>query len=121
MATKNTRGAAVGTGASAITVVQVSDQLPEAAALKKDFTATGASAAVSVPSGVTGAVLMQSVFGAPTASNVQVEGSNDGSSWFVIGAPGVSGAARYTQVRLNCTSLTGGTSPTVSAVAIVTP
>jgi hypothetical protein len=125
MGNKNTRGASYGSGAAALTVVQVGDQLPESVLLKKDFTAIGASAAVQVPSGVGGAVLLASVFGAPTTATVVIEGSNDGNSWTPVPAPATSGNSgntqRFTQVRLNCTALSGGTTPTISAVALVSP
>lgn len=71
---------------------------------------------------------MQVVTTGGASYSMQLEGSLDGTNWFLIGSPVTSdgvysqaGAGNYTAwVRLNITSVVGGTSPecTVSAVAI---
>lgn len=119
MAAKNTSGGQVGTAAAAVAVSFIDDFAPEAM-LFKQFSATGATAAVNIPSGAGQVALQTATTGGPTSATVIAQGSNDGgNSWTTI-APGNSapGAPRYTQVRLNCTALAGGTTPTITAAAL---
>ncbi len=93
------------------------------AVLAAQFTAVGATPAVTVSPGVTAGVVVASpTTGAPTSAVVVVEGSNDGNTWIVLPAPSFAPFnATFTLVRLRCSALAGGTSPTISATAIATP
>ena len=58
--------------------------------------------------------------------SIQLEGSTDNLNWFLIGTPitsdgvySVNGGGNYaTWVRFNVTTVTGGTSPTITATYI---
>jgi hypothetical protein len=109
-----------GGGYGALSAQILGDLMPDVV-LTQAFTATGASSSVPVPSGVGVASLQTFVFGALTAVTVVVQGSVDGSTWFTIPAVESASRQRWTFVRLNCTALTGGTTPTVVAVAVCSP
>lgn len=91
--------------------------------LFQQISAVGTSVAVPVPGGASSASLLSTVSGAPTAATVVVQGSVDGSTWVNLPSPGylTSSPTPYQWVRLNCTALAGGTSPTITACAIVNP
>lgn len=124
MPAKKTSGGGYGTVAS-LAATFVDEQLPNVI-LTAVFSATGPTAAVPVPSTVSSATLLQAVTtGAPTSATVVVQGSLDGSStgtWTTLPAGKPVGAMTpYPFVRLNCTALSGGTSPTIIVAALATP
>jgi hypothetical protein len=119
MAGKNVHGGGYGVVGS-LAAVFTSDLLPDCV-LTAQFSAIGATNAVPVPSGVgSGYLIAAPTSGAPTAATVVLQGSLDGVSWVALPAPTAvgGGLVKYTQVRLNCTALTGGTSPTIYATAL---
>lgn len=122
MSGKNSSGGQYGSAAAAVSVTTVDDYAP-ATLLFKQFSATGATAAVPTPNGVGTVALNSATTGGPTAATVVAQGSNDnGSTWTNLPSGNQPpGSARYTQVRLNCTALSGGTSPTITAAALVYP
>jgi hypothetical protein len=121
MSGKSSSGGTVGSAAAAVSASFVDDYNP-VVMLFKQFSATGATAAVSVPSGVGKVDLNFATTGAPTAVAVKAEGSNDGNSWTTLPSGNQSpGDARYTKVRLNLSVLNGGTTPTVTVAALCTP
>jgi hypothetical protein len=118
---KNSSGGQYGSSAAAVAASFVDDYSPTVM-LFKQFSATGATASVAIPSGVGQCALQTATSGGPTSATVVVEGSNDGNTWTAL--PGTNqppGSARYTRVRLNCTALAGGASPTITAAALVSP
>lgn len=114
-------GGTVGTSTAAVSATLTSDYLPDVM-LFKQFTATGNTAPVTVASGVTAGSVSIATTGAPTTATVVAQGSADGgNSWVnlpAIGAP--AGSTRYPLVRLSAT-ITGGTSPTVTAAGLLVP
>lgn len=121
MSGKSSSGGQYGTAAAAVSASFTDDYSPQCM-LFKQFSATGATAAVAVPSGVDHVALQTATTGAPTAATVVAQGSNDGSTWTTLPVGSQPpGSQRYTQVRLNCTALTGGTTPTITAAALVSP
>lgn len=118
---KSTSGGQYGSAAAAVSAVMVDDYSP-VVHLFKQFSAVGATAAVAVPSGISSAQVLSASTGSPTSAVVVAQGSNDGSNWVNLpsGNPSL-GAVRYTQVRLNCTALAGGTSPTITAAGVFSP
>lgn len=118
MSGKNTGGGTYGTSSAAVQATTVDDYSP-VVMLFKQFSATGATAAVAIPSGVSQAAVNSATSGSPTSATVVAQGSNDGSTWTNLPSGNQPpGATRYTQVRLNCTALAGGTTPTLTAAAI---
>lgn len=119
---KNSSGGQYGSAAAAVSASFVDDYSPTVM-LFKQFSATGSTASVSVPSGVGQCSLQTATSGAPTSATVVVQGSNDGgNSWTTIpSGPQAPGSPRYTLVRLNCTALAGGTTPTLTAAALLAP
>lgn len=122
MSGKNTSGGQYGSSAAAVAASFIDDLSP-VCLLFKQFTATGATAAVSMPSGAGQANIQFATTGGPTSATVVVQGSNDnGATWTTIPAGNQPpGTPRYTQVRLNCTALAGGASPTLNVAALVSP
>jgi len=122
MSSKSTSGGQYGSAAAAVSAVAVDDYWP-VVHLFKQFSATGATAAVAVPNGVSSAQVLLATTGSPTSATVVAQGSNDGgTTWTTMPAGNQPlGAVRYTQVRLNCTALAGGTSPTITASGIFSP
>lgn len=118
MAANNLDAYSTSSGGVATDVVAAGSIEP-ALTLAAQFTAAGAGAAVAAPAGVSAARVLTFTSGAPTAAAAVVEGSNDGTTWTAL--PSSDPEAVFTQIRLHCTALSGGTSPTVTAVAVVTP
>jgi hypothetical protein len=120
MAGKNVHGGGYGVVGS-LAAVFTSDLLPDCV-LTAQFSATGATNAVPTPSGVgSGYLIAAPTSGAPTAATVVLQGSLDGGlTWVTIPPPAAvgGGLVKYTQIRLNCTALTGGTSPTIYVTAL---
>lgn len=118
---KNASGGQYGSAASAVSATFVDDYSPTCL-LFKQFSAAGATAAVAMPSGVTQVSLSSATTGAPTSATVVAQGSNDGSTWVNLpSGQQPPGSPRFTQVRLNCTALAGGTTPTLTVAGIATP
>lgn len=97
----------------------------KATALLNAATATGAGSTVRTNGFRTYSIQVIST-GSPDAVKVNVEGSNDGATWFVIGAwdsstPQTSGDIVVIKdspclyIRPNLATLTNGTAPTVTA------
>jgi hypothetical protein len=92
-------------------------------------TGTGASASLALRKIVEGHTVQINITGSPTAVTVDIEGSLDNSNWSRVLTSAMS-AAELTAgtsiahvedkpvrfVRLNLITLTGGTSPTVTAL-----
>lgn len=111
----------IGATPPGLVATAVGDLLP-AVVLTAQFTAVGASATVAVPSGVTGGVLQLFPTGAPTVATVVIEASVDSITWVPLPAASQSPpAVTFPFVRLHCTALAGGTSPTVIALGITAP
>ena len=84
-------------------------------------TATGASGGVDLTWCASNASIILTVTGAPTAVSVNLEGSLDGTNWVVLKTLTAAGVGSSTGVpvrfiRANLTTLTGGTTPTVTAL-----
>ena len=92
-------------------------------------TSTGASNSIPVRKIMQDHTVQATITGAPSAVTVDLEGSLDGDNWFQLGThPFTAGELTAAQamfhvvekpvryVRLNLTTLTGGTSPTVTAL-----
>lgn len=85
-------------------------------------TAIGPGTALDAGQIISGATLMVVTTGSPTSFDVELEVSVDNMVWFQTGAAiTVSGTAGNTEVkgqyyRAHLTELTGGTSPTVTAI-----
>jgi hypothetical protein len=122
MSGKSSSGGQYGAAAAAVAATFVGDYDP-VCLLFKQFSAVGATAGVSFPSGVGQVALSYATTGGPTAVNVVAQGSNDGgNSWSNLPTANVpAGSPRYTLVRLNCLTLSGGASPTVTVAALASP
>lgn len=121
MSGKNTSGGQYGAAAAAVAATFIDDLVP-VCLMFKQFTASGVTASVSIPSGVGQVALSSASSGAPTTANVVAQGSTDGgNSWATIPLGNTApGSPRYTQVRFSCT-LAGGTSPTLTVAGLFSP
>jgi hypothetical protein len=101
----------------------------KSAALKSLSAATGTGAGAAQNWGAVRSnhALQVNLTGAPSAVNVNLEGSLDGVNWTTIGAWAIAGGQTTGQTvwftgkaaiftRANLSTLTGGTTPTVSAI-----
>lgn len=92
-------------------------------------TATGVSSSLNFRAGVRDHAIQATTTGAPTAVTVVLEGSLDGETYFTLdshafSAGEITAQAAYWNVssqlthfvRLNLSTLTGGTSPTVTGL-----
>lgn len=96
------------------------------------FTATGPGQARQSPDLGTILTLTAAVVGTGTVSaTVQIEGSNDGTYWFSVGAPLSIGAGAspqsatavrspfsYAQYRANCTAISGTNAALTTAIGV---
>ena len=92
-------------------------------------TATGASTSVPVRKIIKDHTVQTNITGAPSAVTMDLEGSLDGTNWFQLAThPFTAGELTATQamfhvdekpvrfIRVNLTTLTGGTAPTVTSL-----
>ena len=99
-----------------------------AVVLLNNVAATGAGGGWQCGGGIESHTVQATITGAPTAVTVDLEGSVDGSTWVALDTHAFSaGELTATKamwhivnkvvkhVRANLTTLTGGTSPTVTA------
>lgn len=90
-------------------------------------TVTGAGASVELPAVMGKFTLQTVVTGTPVSVSTTLEGSLDGTNWFVLAtSTSVTGDAQHVVdkpvrfVRANLGTLTGGTAPTVTALVAAT-
>lgn len=86
-------------------------------------TATGAGAQMDA-SGSRTYTLDVRTTGSPASFTVALEGTLDGTNWTSIGTTSTTGRTRFADspvktIRANLTALSGGTSPTVTAVILM--
>lgn len=112
MSGKNVSGGGIG----ALNVIALDDLFP-VYMLSTTFSAVGSTPALKTPVGIGAAQVVAPTSGAPTSAAVVAQGSNDGTTWTNL--PAVSGLARFTQVRLTCTALSGGTTPAIYMAALL--
>lgn len=85
-------------------------------------TTTGAGASKDLEEVLATHLAIVEITGNPSSVTIVLEGSHDGSRWVYLGqvanfngVTAIAGAGAVRHIRANLTTLTGGTSPTVTA------